>query len=95
MAAGICDTRSRTAKTRPWSRRGGTWARLKILGASLWRFEIFENFPVALLSDSEILGASMKIFGASMWRCTISENFSVALMSGYVRSCGGLQFLKI
>ena len=80
---------------RPWSRRGGTWARLKILDVSLWRFEIFENFPVALLSDSEILGASMKIFGASMWRCTISENFSVALLSGYVRSCGGLQFLKI
>ena len=63
--------------------------------AHMSRFQIFENFPVALMSGSEILGASMKIFGASMWRSTISENFSVALMSGYVRSCGGLQFLKI
>ena len=71
------------------------WGHMVAGLAHMSRFQIFENFPVALMSDSEILGASMKICRASMWRSTISENFSVALMSGYVRSCGGLQFLKI
>ena len=50
--------------------------------ASMSRSKIFEKFPVALMSGSEILGASMKIFGASMWRSTIFENFTAALTSG-------------
>ena len=41
----------------------------------MWRSKIFENFPVVLLSGSEILGVSI-------WRPKIFENFTAALMSG-------------
>ena len=41
----------------------------------MWRSKIFENFTAALMSGSEILGASM-------WRPKIFEIFTAALMSG-------------
>ena len=48
----------------------------------MWRSKIFENFPVVLLSGSEILGVSI-------WRPKIFENFTAALMSAYMLSAHG------